>query len=90
METIERVGNPSVAPFGDADPRDVVYVAAVSCARCGEVNHLVPASAMFLCAWCVRGERSPAAAAAASLQQAPTVRRRRISVRTSARTRRAA
>jgi hypothetical protein len=67
-------------PFGETDPTDVVFAAAVSCARCGEVNRLVPASAMFICLWCLRGETSPAAAAAAE-RQAPVARRRRVSVR---------
>ena len=69
----------SAVPFGETDPTDVVFVAAVSCAHCGEVNRLVPASTMFICLWCLRGETSPAAAAAAE-RQAPPVRRRRVQV----------
>jgi hypothetical protein len=75
-------------PFGETDPTDVVFVAAVSCAHCGEVNRLVPASTMFICLWCLRGETSPAAAAAAERRGPPV--RRRVQVQTTRHHRRAA
>ena len=52
-------GGPSV-PYGDADPEDRVYVPAVSCAGCGEVNCLRPRGQIFLCRWCIEGTPSPA------------------------------
>ena len=93
MHTIAEIGanrkGASAVPFGETDPTDVVFVAAVSCARCGEVNRLVPASAMFICLWCLRGDTSPAAAAAAE-RQAPATRRRRVHVQETHHRRRAA
>lgn len=46
-------------PFSGSDPRNVVYRAGVSCARCGEADQLLPRNGMFLCRWCARGEVSP-------------------------------
>ncbi len=79
MDWSERPQRSSAVPFGTTDPRNAVYVASVSCARCGEVNRLVPASTMFLCVWCLRGEVSPTASA--TRQPDPASRRRRVSVR---------
>ena len=81
MDPSERALPSPAVPFGGADPRDVVYAASVSCARCGEVDRLVPAATMFLCQWCLGGETSPSAASArVSLLSS---RRRRVSMRRS-------
>ncbi|MGE5225466.1 MAG: hypothetical protein ACM3OO_01175 [Planctomycetaceae bacterium] len=85
MDPNERARWPAAVPFGDADPRDVVYAASVSCARCGEVNRLVPVATMFLCQWCLAGETSPSASRA---RVSPlSSRRRRVSMRRSSKRR---
>jgi hypothetical protein len=76
-------------PFSGSDPRDVVYRAAVSCARCGEPNQLLARDGIFLCRWCARGEMSPESERRAAAHVAVTSRRR-IQRRMGSPTRRAA
>jgi hypothetical protein len=81
-------GGPSV-PYGDGDPQDRVYVPAVSCAGCGEVNCLCPRGQIFLCRWCIEGTPSPTRSEAlgspeGACQPAKRVQTTRVTSRTRA------